>query len=115
MFDLKNRCEDMVGERLRVGEDKDYGIVTSFYLIDDGDCKRYIFVTDKDIKVDAGSFFRALANKNRNAHMPDGADYAARLAQPRKKVRSMRYVPSANMRNIATNIDYRGTNKKGGN
>ena len=109
MKTMRERCEAMIGETMVI-RDTDYGVIVEFFQHGE----RFVFVTDKSKQVEASSYFRYLSSTRTVKHFPEGTDYVARLRLPKAKGGNIKYVPTANLRNIA-NVDYRGENKRGGN
>lgn len=109
MNNVKQRCDALIGERIDI-RGTDYGVVVEVYQYD----VQFILVTDIGKQIEALSYFRYLRSKHVTHKYPDGTDMAARMRLPKAKGGNIKYVPTANLRNIA-HVDYRGENKRGGN
>lgn len=84
MFDIAN---GFVGDELII-RGKSYGIVTEVVSVTDGNDTLYGLVTNDGRRLQLRSVLRALNNVIKDAHYPDGSDYAQRLAQPKKLYRA---------------------------
>lgn len=107
MKTMAERCQEMIGESIVI-RGTDYGHVTEFYSIESSGHTRYIFVTDKDSKIEAASYFR-FVSFNRN-----GVALSQSKGTFKRRTQEIKYVPTANLSNIAYS-DYKGQNKRGGN
>lgn len=113
MNSVEDRCKDLMGSSIVVNG-KDFGVAVDFFCITDNSFSRFIIVTDKSIKIDAGSYFRFLSDLHLKKVYPQGTDYAKRMSGPKAKSHRIEYVPGKNIRNMAA-ADYKGNNKRGGN
>lgn len=98
MSDIESKYRYYIGDNIVVNGN-DYGTILSVETIVKEDKVVFVFVTDLGKKVETESYLRYIGI-GRKVY-PDGSAYAFRLREPKRKNRTISYVPGKNIRNIA--------------
>ena len=103
----EQRVLEMVGVRLSNGV-KDYGVIVDYLVITHNLSRRYVFVTDKDRRIDAGSAMRFMRAYRRSLQdnplaivYPDGSDTVMRRRAMRVRRSGGHSITSGYMPNVA--------------